>query len=114
MDPISNADRLVRLLRQKLEERKRLEGAKSPAAVSAVQPRASGAAASIAGSLARAGVDAPALRRAIVEQLLADQLGAGMVNDAKFQQLVDEVTRIMEADATIAQLFDEAIDGLGR
>jgi hypothetical protein len=114
MDPISNADRLVRLLRQRLEERSKARTAKSAAPASSVQPRGIEATKAIAGRFARDGGSEAALRRTLVEQLLADQFGAGLVNEPKFQQLVDRVASAMEGDPGVAELLEQVVAELKR
>jgi hypothetical protein len=103
MDPISNADRLVLLLRQKLEER-----TKSSASRGTANKPAAGAPPRPSGVRALAAIDwsdARPLRRAIVENLLADQLGPDLINDAQFQQIVSRVTAALEEDEKMADLL---------
>jgi len=109
MDPISPADRLVMLLRQKLEERTRLQrGAAKPTregrdAVRPLEPSGIQALAALEGT------DDHSLRRAIVQNLLADQLGQGLLNDAQFQQLVSRVTDAIEDDPGASGLMRHLI-----
>jgi hypothetical protein len=109
MDPVSNADRLVRLLRQKLEERAKAKAPMQTARLSEVRPRGTESVEAIAREFARAGVDDKQLRRSLIEQLLADQFGPTLTNEAKFQQVIDRVDEIMSADATIGALMDRTI-----
>jgi hypothetical protein len=112
MDPISNADRLVLLLRLKLEER-----AKSNAANrSAGKPQAD-APASPLGVRALATIDwsdERPMRRAIIQSLLADQLGPELVNDAQFQQIVTRVSDAIEDDAGASELLTKVVAELRR
>ena len=102
MEPISNADRLVLLLRQKLQERAKAGRAAnrqkavpdSPAEPSALQALA-----------AVESVDEGVLRRAFVQNLLADQLGPELLNDAQFQQIVSRVTALLSAVATTTAII---------
>jgi hypothetical protein len=110
MDPISNADRLVLLLRQKLEER-----AKAGSSRGAAGKPAAGAPAPPSGVRALAAIDwsdARPLRRAVVENLLADQLGSDLVNDAQFQQIVSRVTAAIEEDEKTAELLSRVVSDL--
>ncbi len=110
MEPISNADRLALLLRQKLEERANASGNSS-------KSRGVGAPLQGAGVRAMAAVedkDGRALRRAVIQQILADQLGPSLVNDAQFQQIVVRVSDTIEADPEAAQLLSRAIEELKR
>jgi hypothetical protein len=112
VEPISNADRLVLLLRQKLEERTRTGGvagagerAKSSPAVPAAGVRALAAV---------EGVDERDLRRTVIQNLLADQLKPAPINDAQFQQLVSRVTEAIEEDAEARSLLSEVVEELRR
>jgi hypothetical protein len=112
MDPISNADRLELLLRQKLEERARVQHAQRPPAKPGTQE-----AAPASGIHALATVDwtdERALRRAIIQNLLADQLGPELINDAQFQQIVSRVTNAIEEDAAAAELLTGVASELRR
>jgi hypothetical protein len=112
MDPVSGADRFVRLLRQRLEERAKAQNAVPSGKVARARPRDSDALSPLTGALARAGADDDRLRRSLVEQLLADHFGPALVNDAKFQQVVDDVTQIMASDESIGPLLNNALGGL--
>lgn len=112
MDPISNADRLARLLRQKLEERSKTGKRTATAPRQAVQPRGVEAVRAVTGRLAGAGVDDAHLKRALIEQLLADQFGSEMLNEPRFQQIVDQVADIMQTDKSISDLLGKAMADL--
>lgn len=108
MEPISNIDRVVLLLKQRLEQRSRAqrqEGAARRRGGSEPQPGAQG----ITALAALAGVDERQLRRTFVQTLLADQLGADLVNDAQFQQIVSRVASAIEADADAARLLTRVL-----
>ena len=109
MDPISNADRFVILLRQKLAERAQAKKA-SPAAATDAKPTVSyDAVRAVAGRAARAGAEDRTLRRTIVEQLLVDRFGAALVNEARFQQIIDQVSELMASDPELGDLFAEVM-----
>lgn len=114
MDPISNADRLVLLLRQKLLERSkatakdRLAKNQKGNVEAPVQPSGLQALAAIDG------IDERDFRRALIQHLLADQLGPDLVNDAQFQQIVSRVTGAIEEDSDISQLLSRVISDLRR
>jgi hypothetical protein len=114
MDPVSNADRLVRLLRQRLAERGKAQSGRSASAPSEVQHRDPATTKAITGNFARAGGTAQALRRTLIEQLLTDQFGAAMANEPKFQQIVDRVASAMNADPDIAAMMEQVIGELKR
>jgi hypothetical protein len=90
MEPISGADRLLALLRQKLEERARAGNAgktrRKPSGGRQAEPAGIQAFAAIEGN------DEQQLRRAFMQHLLADHFGPALINDASFQQLVSRVT----------------------
>lgn len=110
MDPVSNADRFVAALRQKLAERSQVRQAKSPRGEApGVERTKLDAVKSVTSGAARAGLDSRKLRRAIVEQLLADKFGVKLVNEARFQEVVSQVTEIMEDDPEIGALLNEVM-----
>jgi len=49
------------------------------------------------------------LARAVVQTLLADEFGDGLVNDAKFQQVVDRITRIITEDPQTKSLMEKSL-----
>lgn len=102
MDPISNADRLAALLRQRLLDRARAAGsaqAKEKAGQGAVVDRV----------YAAGGVeprDERQLRRTLIQTILADEFGSELLNEAGFHQVVDRVLDAIEGDAAAAALLD--------
>lgn len=103
MDPVSNVDRLVLLLRQRLQERDRTRGVSRSGTRRAPAPTGLDAARALA---AIDGVDERQLRRSLIQGLLSDQFGTAMINDARFQQVVDRVTDALESDETGRALLD--------
>lgn len=104
MDPLSNVDRLVLLLRQRLQERDRTR--KTPGASvrsKTLPPPGPTAAQALA---AMDGVDDRQFRRAVIQGLLTDQLGPAILNDASFQQVVDRVVGAIEGDDQGRLLLD--------
>jgi hypothetical protein len=89
-DRISAADQLVLLLRQRLAEHSQAQR-KTKEAGKAVAGRQPAAAHAIQALAAAEGVDDRLLKRAIVQNLLAERFGTTVVNDAEFQQVVDKV-----------------------
>lgn len=112
MDPVSNANRIAMLLRQRLQERSRGAAAETggrrdlPGAADAPRKGA------LRGASAIDALDDRRLKRALIENILADQLGAGLINDAKFQQVIDQVTEAIDADADGALLLARTIADL--
>jgi hypothetical protein len=110
MDPISNADRLVLLLRHKLQERSKAAGRPGAPTKSTVDVPTG-----IAGVTAQAaieGADERPLRRALIQHLLADQLGPSLINDAQFQQTVSRVTESIEEDPRACELLSRLVNEL--
>lgn len=103
MTSISNVERLVLLLRQKLEARSR--ASQAPRAKSARMHDVGGVATARA-LAAIDDVDERQLRRILIQGLLADQFGAAVINDANFQQVVDRVAATIEGDKAGKALMD--------
>jgi hypothetical protein len=98
MEPISNVDRLVLLLRQRLQDRDRLRAGDTAAGHrTAKKSDANGLSAAQALAAAES-IDERQLRRALIQDLLSDQFGERMLNEPRFQQVVDRVTTAIEAD----------------
>lgn len=110
MEPISGADRLVALLRQKLEERARgtLNRANAKPPVRSPSAEATG----VQALAAVEGHDERQLRRAVVQHLLAEHFGAALVNDANFQQIITRVTDTLDDEPSTSQLLSGVISEL--
>jgi hypothetical protein len=107
MDPISNTDRLLAILRHRLQERSRdiKRRAGEDRKVDGNAEPATG----LDAIALLSDVDLPQLRRACIQALLADQFGANLLNDAPFQQIVTRVTDAMSGDQKTAELLDRII-----
>ncbi len=110
MDPINSIDRLVFVLRQRLQERARLNG-KLGASRRNVGPAAA-APSGMEGLAAVEGLDERQLRRALIQNILAEQFGPEMLNDANFQQVVDRVSDTIAGEPGSAALMDRAVKEL--
>lgn len=108
MDPISNSDRLVAILRQKLRERSKV-GSKATLGKSGNDTAPSLRAARNNPLAPFEGSDERSLRRSFIQHLLSDQLGEQFVNDAQFQQVVTRVTDTIESDEMAAKLLTRVI-----
>jgi hypothetical protein len=109
MDPVSHIDRLVMVLRQRMLERSKSSRARrndTPADAKA------GWVDNLHALAALESVDDHQLRRALVQNILADQFGSGLVNDPKFQQVVERVTETLEADAAGSVLINRCVNEL--
>jgi hypothetical protein len=113
MDPVSNVDRLVLLLRQRLAERSKAAAGRTSQSRPTDQPAASGLA-GVQALAALESVDERQLKRALIQSLLADQFGSDLLNEAPFQQIVDRVTETLEDDADGADLLSRATRDLRR
>lgn len=107
MTRITNVDQIVAILRQRLLEKDRSSGASR--AVVSVKSGQQSALQALAGI---EGVDDRRLRRAVIQDILADQFGRHLVNDASFQQMVDRVTSTLENDPGAANVFATVIRDL--
>ena len=112
MEPISNVDRLVLLLRQRLQERSRLTGAARTSARSGAQDPPAVGFDNVQALAAVQGVDDRQLRRALIQNILADNLGPKLLNEARFQQVVDRVTETIEGDDGASRLLDRVVGEL--
>ena len=107
MEPISSTDRLVLILREKLAERARLAGAPASRASQAVRPAGEAATGinSVHALAAVEGIDDHQLGRALIQSILSEELGPDLINEAKFQQVVDRVTDALEAEPSSSRLL---------
>lgn len=106
MDPVSHIDRLVMVLRQRMLERSKSSGARrkdTPAESKA------GWVDNLHAMAALDSIDDHQLGRALVQNILADQFGSDLVNDSKFQQVVERVTEALEADAAGSVLMSRCV-----
>lgn len=110
MDPVSNVDRLVFLLRQRLLERSKTSSARGGPQLSSAQR--TGGMDSIQALAAVESIDDRQLRRALIQSILAEHFGSGLINEAKFQQVVDRVTETLENDTTSAGLLSRVVSEL--
>ena len=112
MDPISNVDQLVLLLQQRLMERTKATAKSNAARKRIGDERKSSALADVRALAAVQSIDDGQLRRALVQNVLADTFGRQLVNDAKFQQVAEKVTATMENDPHAALLLSRIVDEL--
>ena len=99
MDPVSNADRLIQVLRQRLQDRSRTS-------TSGRKPNAAARADGLIPLSPVAIADDRQFRRALIQNILVEHFGGHLVNDARFQGLVDRVTSSLEADQNAVALLD--------
>ena len=110
MDPISNVDRLVILLRQRLQERNKAAASKSERRGEFAERTLTGLE-NVQAMAATEAVDDGQLGRALIQSILADHFGPEMINEAKFQQVIDRVAEALESDrggsALLARMVGE-------
>jgi hypothetical protein len=109
MDAISNSDRFVALLRQKLADRARIRGTDAKPRTDARALEDTAPQRSIATLAAMAGADDRKLRRTIVAQLLTERMGDQLVNEPRFQQIIEQVTELIADDAELGSLLGEVM-----
>lgn len=114
MDPVSNADRLVRLLRQKLELRNRAKRAQKTSEGQTVRQSGLDQIRLVTGEVSQAGGEPRQLHRVVVEQLLSEKFGSDLVNEPRFQQIVDQVFAIISDDADMSGLLAGVTQELSR
>jgi len=110
MEPISNADRIMAILRQRLREKAATQPGKGRAAQ--VQPTPQQPVGGLAALAELKGATPAQLRHACIQALLSDQLGEGLLNEAQFQQVVAQVVTALSEDPTAARLLDRVIGDL--
>lgn len=110
MDRISNADRVVALLRQRLMERAKSANARG--ATREVPTNNKGGLESLQALAGIDGIDDRHLARALIQNLLVDELGPDLINDARFQQAVDRVVDTLEIEPTAARLLSRLVGDL--
>jgi len=110
MEPVSGADRLLAILRQKLEERAKAGQANRSSAKP--HPDQTREEIGIQAYAAVEGHDERQLRRALIQHLLGEQFGAALLNDARFQQIVTRVTDAIDDDEKAAKLLSDLVQEL--
>ena len=110
MDPVSNVDQLVLLLRQRLLERSRTQSASDARRSAAKRP--ANPLETVQALAAVEGMEDRDLQRAFVQSLLTEQFDSRLINDAKFQQVVDRVTDALNDDTGTSRLLGRLMDEL--
>lgn len=111
MEPISNVDRIAMLLRQRLLEQSKASGAASP--TSELNARSSSGKARVNPLAGVEGLDDHQMRRVMIQSILSAELGSGLINEARFQQVVDRVTEALEDDEGARALLNKVMTDLG-
>jgi hypothetical protein len=110
LDPISNADKILLVLRQRLEDRAK-SGRRNNLGSAPASTRGSPMLSVRAVAAAGTATDRQ-LRRLVIQGLLADQFGGALLNEAKFQGVIDQVTDAICADEAASQLLSQVISEL--
>ncbi len=106
MDPISQVDQLAMILRQRILDRSKARPAK-PGRTD-IETKSSWVA-NLKALAATEAVDDHQLRRALIQNILLDQFGHGLINEMKFQQVVERVTEALETDSTASVLINRCV-----
>jgi hypothetical protein len=105
VDPISNSDRILALLRVRLREQAR--SSKVPMRRVSGSPRDGMAAVrALAEVEAR---DDRQIRRLFLQEILVEQFGPNLIQDAKFQTVVDNVLDALGQDEATRTLMDRVL-----
>jgi hypothetical protein len=110
MTRVSNIDQFTLILRQRLLER--TKGAQKGRGRAHARTNSESGLARVRELAAIGQADARQVRRALVEGLLADQFGPELVNEARFQQVVERVSQTLEADEQTRSLLDRVVADL--
>lgn len=112
MDPISNADRVIALLRQRLLQKSKSGSAARKDAKRSVQNPSPTGLESVQKMAGIDGIDDHQLGRALIQSLLVDELGSELLNESKFQQVVDKVVETIEAEPNGHKLISRLVGEL--
>jgi len=112
MDPVSAAQIFAIQLRQRLAERARAANSEKSSNASPVDTRQAHAPSGLAAFVSQSTTTDHEARRALVEQLLANQFGNELLNQARFQQIIDQVTAVLEADPELSGMMAEVLRDL--
>ncbi|HEY9219047.1 MAG TPA: hypothetical protein VIO94_13425 [Phenylobacterium sp.] len=104
MTRVQNIDQLVLVLRQRLLQQ--TAGTKRSQTTQRRSPRSPQAIEALAAS---EGLDDRPLRRAVIQDILAEQFGRELLNQPQFQLVVDRVAATLEDDPNGAQLLNSVI-----
>ncbi|MBC7987856.1 MAG: hypothetical protein H7X93_14485 [Sphingomonadaceae bacterium] len=112
MDPVSSADRLVVILRQRLQERAKASEGGRAADKGRLSARTSDGVRGIHALAAAEGASERQLRRRFLQNILADEFGAELINEAQFQQVVERVCDTIDGDPRASAMLSRVIAGL--
>jgi hypothetical protein len=104
---ISNVDRVVLLIRQRLKEH-----AKSLNRTASSEAKSRAPLARVQALAALESLEPAQLKRVLIEQILAEEFGSELVNSASFQQIVQRVFETLETDNGARQLMDDTLGDL--
>ena len=107
MGPISLSDRFAVVLRARLEALARAAQTGQPTLRETGAPQAN-----LMVLAAKAGADKKQLRRMMIEQLLTENFGSKLANEAGFQQVISRVAEAMEAEPKLANQMETLLASL--
>lgn len=106
MDAISSRDVFVALLRQKLAERAARKRDKTTENQTSANAAPEQSATDLSALTAKSGAADRELRRVIIEQLLSSRFDGQLVNEPRFQQILDQVSEQIAADPELCVMMD--------
>lgn len=113
MTRITNTDKLVMLLQERLKAASRKgKDVKTAKTGKTVAPAKSGDVA-LARELANAGHDENDTHHALIQGILSQEFGDRLVNDANFQQIVGQVVEIIKRDPEMRKHLQNSLRELG-
>lgn len=105
MTRISNADQALQILRQQLQRMSGKSEAKRSNKTDATRPSQQKAITRLKALAQLEELSSEEFERTLVQGLLIDEFGEGVVNDPHFQKLVDNVLAIISSDQKSRQLL---------
>ena len=113
MTRITDNQQLIMLVREQLSRVSRSKIAKSNKVKNDGRPVQT-AGVSAAKQLAESGeFSVEELQRSVVQGLLTEEFGDGILNDARFQQAIDQIAQIIRDDPESSKLMQDSLRQLG-
>ncbi len=105
MTRIDNNQQLIAIVRQQLERASKAKIERTPKVAPSTSKEVTGAK-----RLSQLeGFNEDELSRALVESILTEEFGEGLINEAQFQQIVDKITKQLKSDGESAKLISDTL-----
>lgn len=114
MTRITNSDQIMLLLRQQLQRTTGRKDASRTNRSTRGRETPKNAAARIRAIGQLSDFSSEDFERALIQSLLAEELGEGLLNDPRFQKIVDNVLSMLASDAATRRLIGDAREALLR